>query len=136
MQGGIFLKNRFEVYRENDCIGWANVMKEGLYYRICCNCRLNDSSIFRVVAICANYRQSLGILVPETSGFNLTARIPVKKIDVGTLHFQVEPLDDGEHITYTPISVNREVKCISHLEESRLFKQNGRLFLAIKNDYA
>lgn len=130
------MKNKFEIYMGAHCIGWANIEREGLYYRVCCRCSIKEKSFFRVVATCANGKHPLGILVPTASGFTLTARIPIRKVDLNTVCFSVEPQDSCERIIRIPISSDMVLPWLSQLEYTRLHDQNGLKMLIMKQNEA
>ena len=128
------MKNKCEIFFGEQCVGCANLTKEGLYYRICCKCNIKEKSICRVVMVCANGIQSLGVLLPNASGFALTARIPVKKVDLDTLHFRVEAQDSGEDGVHVPISADMALQWLPQLEEARLCDRKGTKMLVIKQN--
>ena len=126
--------DKIEIYFGVNCVGWASLEKEGLYYRISCKCNMTEKSIFRVIMASANGRYPIGVLLPAAPGFALSARIPVKKVDLNTLHFMVEPLDSDEGCIRIPISADLELPWLQQLENARLHYHNGSKILVIKQN--
>ncbi len=65
----------YEVAYRGQTVGTADVIREGLYYRILARCRVSDSEIHRLYA----GGEKLGVLIPDRGGLILETRIPAKR---------------------------------------------------------
>ena len=69
----------YEVTYRGQTVGTAEVTREGLYFRIFCRCRVNDSEIHRLYA----GSEKIGVLIPEKGILTLQTRIPARKLKEG-----------------------------------------------------
>lgn len=76
----------YPVYLAQEKIGTAEVMRQGLYYRIRCLCDLSGSVPVRVQVLGEN-EADLGLCVPMGNRFGLESCIPIKRIGQGKLQF-------------------------------------------------
>ena len=72
----------FAVLHEQRSVGKAEVVKEGLYYRVTCRYRLPSGEVCRLIIKWPGGWENAGIPVPEGDGFFLTKMIPAKKLPV------------------------------------------------------
>ena len=101
----------YEVTYRGQTVGTAEVTREGLYFRIFCRCRVNDSEIHRLYA----GSEKIGVLIPEKGILTLQTRIPARKLKEGC-DFSL----DCNRKEFIPI---RPKKHFSHLNQVR----NGKL---------
>ena len=85
---GIFM---YQIYLGKEAIGTAQIEKQGLTYCIRCRCRLSGEVAYKVVATCNGKETDLGLLVPENGAFQLTSRVPLKKLGAGEIAFRAVP---------------------------------------------
>ena len=130
------MRYEFAVLYEQSAVGKAEVIREGLYYRITCRYRLPSSEVCRLVIKWPGGWENIGIPVPEGDGFILTKKIPVKKIQIlgMTVHlipawispddlYQIENIEDDEgserDLSEQEI-INNEPDAIENVEPVRL----------------
>ena len=77
----------YQVFDKETCVGSAQIQKEGLYYRICCNCKISTEGIHRIEVCDGENTIDLGICVPEGNQFALISRIPIKKLKAENCRF-------------------------------------------------
>lgn len=120
----------YEVFLHDQAVGKVEVIKEGLYYRFRCRCRLSSSSVCRLVT----GDVSLGILVPMGDGFGLETKLPAKKFAQGTMEFQImpnRPVLDGRFI---PIKPEEPFAYIERLKNAYLVRQGGQVGILLKEN--
>ena len=77
----------YPIYKGQTQLGKVQLLKEGLYYKLCCRCRSPGDQIYRLTAAVGGKQISLGILAPIGDGFGLDRRIPIKHLGEGTPEF-------------------------------------------------
>ena len=60
-------------------MGKVTLLREGLYYRVFCRCRVADQDIHRLYAD----GEKLGVLIPEYGELTLTTKVAVKRLKEG-----------------------------------------------------
>lgn len=115
-------------------VGKVQVIREGLYYRFCCRCRLTGDVVCKVVADCGGRRESLGILAPEGDGFSLTTRVPVKRFGEGKPEFQVMPNRPVISEEFIPIYPEEPFSYIERLKDAYLARQGGQVGAVIREN--
>ena len=115
----------FDVKFEGRAIGSVTVVKEGLYYRFCCQCKLSKEVVYKLVVSCGGHMTVIGICVPQSNGFGLEKRIPVKRVGEGHMEFQVIPYNQESSVKIVPIDPNAPFKFIPELHQGTLRITNG-----------
>lgn len=124
--GGMFIMEEYEVRMGGSIVGRVTMSDQGLYRRICCSCRLSGEVVCRLVAVCGDTRQSIGILVPQADGFGLDTRLPAKRLPAGTVSFELEPKhSDLPGGVFVPIRADEPFAYLSRLKDSFLCFQEG-----------
>ncbi len=114
-----------------DCIGEAEVIKQGLYLHISCRCRLSGAIICRVLVFSGDKQESLGTLIPEGDYFCLRTKIPAKRLSQSTLRFRAMPRRGTGPAKFVPIYPEEPFAYIHRLKEAYLEIQNGQIGLRI-----
>ena len=70
----------YEVYLGNQSAGKVQLIRQGLYYRVICRCRVPGDQVFRLYAVQGNRRENLGVVIPDGDGFSLDKKIPAKNL--------------------------------------------------------
>ena len=83
---GVFLL--FEILCNGDQIGYANVTREGLYFKIECKCKFTSNEIYRIYVSDSITEIMLGVCVPEGDTYVLKTRIPIKKLKGSSFLFE------------------------------------------------
>ena len=99
----------YHVFWNEKSVGTAKVIKEGLYYRFSCVCRLAEKGVYRICVSDGHKELDLGICVPEGQDFVLNTKIPSKNFREETFSFRlvtkqekriVVPVKDGMPFSY------------------------------------
>lgn len=79
----------YQIFDDETCVGSAEIQQEGLYYRICCNCKISVEGIHRIEVCDGENTTDLGICVPQGDQFTLMSRIPIKKLNADNCRFSL-----------------------------------------------
>ena len=120
----------------NETIGKVKVTKEGLYYRICCKCKLSGAVVCRLVIQWDNKAESLGVLVPEADSFCLNTKLPAKRLGDGQPVFRVTPKHEKLPERFVPIRADEPFAYLSELEKAYLKSSAEAVGIIIPEDSA
>ena len=116
----------YGVYLGNQLVGKVQVIRQGLYYRFICRCRLTGDVMCRLYVVCDGNKESLGLVVPMEDGFGLDTRIPVKRVGQGEMEFTLLPKHDTPD-KFVPIYPEEPFAYIENLKNSFLTIQGGQM---------
>ncbi len=116
------------MYNEKN-VGQAEIIKEGLFYRIHCACKPTDEGIHRITVSDGISVVDLGICVPVGERFVLTTRIPAKRLTGENLSFALVGKNEGEHTV--PVDTGAPFAHLDKLENARLEVTNGQKMIVI-----
>lgn len=106
-------------------VGKVQILGEGLYYRVICNCRITGAVVCRLSLISEDSgRVNLGIIVPGGDGFYLDRKIPRKKLCLRDPEFQLLPAHDS--MKFVPICPEEPFSYIEKLKDGYLAMREGR----------
>jgi len=132
LQGGIVLEGNYGVYFGNSLAGKVQVMRQGLYYRIVCRCRITGAVVCRLYANCGTGKEDLGIVVPIDDGFGIDTRVPVKRFGEGEVTFRLCPKQEFAEDSFAPIFPEEPFSYIARLKDAFLEHRNGQIGIRIK----
>ncbi len=96
MTEGDQVQETYPICLEGRTVGQAEMVREGLYCRFRCRCRLPGGQIHRVFLEWDDGEAPLGVLAPSGGEFCLDTRIPAKRMGRGTPRFRVGPKQKQE----------------------------------------
>ncbi len=131
-RGVLLLSTVYEIYYGKDKAGTVQVLREGLYYRFICRCKLPGDVVCRLAVRCADKQENLGVVVPMGDAFGLDKRIPVKRLGEGEMTFHLSPRHDYIQGKFIPIYPEEPFAYITRLKSSFLAKQNGQIGITIE----
>lgn len=110
-----------------EAIGKVQVLREGLYLRFFCRCRLTGEVVYRVHAVCGARSENIGVLIPADGGFGLDTRLPAKRFSgMDTPVFRAMPKrPERDAGTFAPIYPEEPFAYLAQLSGARLAVQNG-----------
>lgn len=117
--------NKFNVYLEKQIVGTAEIQINGLYYHICCRCKLPTGKLFRLNAICGQHTVDLGICVPFEDGFGVNKRVPVKNLDTENVLFQLSTKQGASNSIFLPLDPQKPFEKMAYLMDAKFERQNG-----------
>ena len=122
----------YEVCFGNEPVGKVQVLRQGLYYRFVCRCKLTGDVVCRLAVCCGDRRENLGVVVPVGEGFGLDKRIPVKHLGEGTPEFYLGPSHDHIDGKFVPIYPEEPFAYLNRLKDAFFIKQSGQAGVMIK----
>lgn len=133
-EGAIVIMEIYPVYMGEESIGKVQLQKNGLYYRIECECALPGSRIFRLYAECGDWKYRIGIPVPEGDSYKLRVNIRFEKLQTDDLRFFVATDEDQATQQRIPIFEEKPCQQMAILEVMVFDRYNGRPYLRLKSD--
>ena len=124
--------NDYHVYIGKKAVGKVQVMRQGLYYRFICRCRIEDEGVKRLWVSCGDKRESLGVLIPMGDGFGLDTKLPVKRLGEGEMVFSVGQKIEKPEGRFVPISPEEPFAYIERLKDAFLVKKNGQVGVLLR----
>lgn len=126
------MEGNYEVFFGKDKAGKVQVLRQGLYYRFICRCRLTGDVVCRLTVKCGDKQENLGVVVPMGDGFGLDKKIPVKHIGEGEMEFFLAPRHDQVMGKFVPIYPEEPFAYIERLKDAFLARQNGQAGAVIR----
>ena len=124
-QGGIFIKVEYRIYAEGQDTGSACVTECGLYYHFSCRCVWNNASACRIAVTCGDKQTDLGLCIPMGETFGIETRIPIKKVGIGYMRFDVVTSAGTGQGCFVAIAPTKPFLYISKLRFARVEVQGG-----------
>lgn len=121
------MENCYEVYFGSELAGKVQLLRQGLYYRVICRCRILGDQVYRLYAVQGDRRENLGVLVPESDAFFLDKKIPVKRIGDETPRFFVSSGNACPRGKFIPISPEEPFLYIDRLKNAFLQSEHGKI---------
>lgn len=129
------MEQNYEVRFGNEAVGKVQVLRQGLYYRFHCRCRLSGEVVCRLRVRCGDRAENLGVLVPMDGGFGLDTRLPVKRLGEEPMEFRILPRHDrASSGKFVPIYPEEPFAYIERLKEAYLVRQNGQIGIVIPEE--
>ena len=123
---GVFLtKKHYDIMLGDQSIGTAEVLREGLYYRFRCRCRLSGKVMYQLKAVCADKESCLGVCIPIEDEFGVDTKLAVKKLGEGDFSFYAVPRHLDMKGIFAPIRADEPFMHIENLQGSHLEYHNG-----------
>lgn len=132
------MEGYYAVSFANQSVGKVQVIRQGLYYRFICSCRLSGDVVCRLKVVCGGKEENLGIVVPVQDGFGLDTKIPAKRLGEGKPEFYLVP--KGVAATertepagqFVPIYPDEPFAYIARLKKGFFAIQNGQAGVILK----
>lgn len=125
------MEGNYGVYFGNQLAGKVQVMRQGLYYRFICRCKLTGDVVCRLNVCCGKNQESLGVVVPENDGFGLDTKLPIKKIGEGKMDFFLIPKHEISQGNFVPIYPEEPFSYIARLKDAYLARKDGQVGVII-----
>ena len=130
------MEGNYSVSFGNQPAGKVQVIKQGLYYRFICRCRITGDVVCRLSVTCGDQRESLGVVVPMDGGFGLDTKIPVKRLGEGEMEFrlvpkhEITPAAEGKFVLIYP---EEPFAYIARLKDAYLARKDGQVGVVIRD---
>ena len=115
-----------------DPVGKVQVLRQGLYYRFVCRCRLTGEVVYRLMVRCGEKNENLGILVRAGDGFGLDKKVPASHLGEGEMAFLLLPKNDRINGTFVPIHPDEPFAYITRLQDAFFERQGQQAGVIIK----
>lgn len=122
----IYMVGTYDIYRGNEVVGTARVEKQGLYYHICCRCKVSGEGMRRIVVTCGKTRHDLGICVPMDGTFGVDKKIPCKKFGGESPEFLLLPKYPGVQGKFVPVYPDEPFAYMTRLKDAYLQVRDGQ----------
>ena len=132
-RGCFYLEGNYAVYFGSEQVGKVNVLRQGLYYRFCCRCRLKGEMLCRLRVRCGEKQENLGVLVPVDGGFGLDTRLPVKYLGKGKPEFVLVPKHERTGETFVPVYPEEPFAYLSSLKVAYLARKDGIVGILLRD---
>lgn len=119
----------FSVLMENKKIGEVRVKKEGLYYSFYSFIRPVIKRLYKLMATCGAETMDLGVYVPNSDGFELFKKVPIRNFKDDEFTFSAVSKSNSEN--YIPVSEDQVFLSLELLENSRFVVRNGLSYIVI-----
>ncbi len=123
----MLLEEAYPVFFGHENVGKVQVLRQGLYYRFRCRCRMTGDVVCRLTVVCGDKRENLGVVVPDGDGFSLDKKYPVKHVGEGEMAFFLVPRHDQVQGKFVPIYPEEPFAYIARLKDGFLAHQNGQV---------
>lgn len=111
-------------------VGTAQLRRQGMYWRVRCDCALPAALRYRVLARCSDGRVDLGLLYPDEDRLTLTTGLPMRAIDPNTA--QIEAVACESEVVV--LDEGCPLPCIARLEQYRYCVRNGKPCLVTREE--
>lgn len=128
------MEGSYGVYFGKQLCGKVQVLRQGLYYRFVCRCRLSGDVVCRLRACFPDREENLGILVPMDGGFGLSTMLPVKRFTGTCSGFRIVPRQEEKKGTFVPIYPEEPFAYIERLKNAFLAIQNGQIGAVLREE--
>ena len=122
----------YELCLGKDPVGKVQVLRQGLYYRFVCHCKLSGEVVYRLIVRCGETTENLGIPVRSGNGFALDKKVPVIHLGEGEMSFLLLPKSDRLNGTFVPIHPDEPFAYITRLQDAFFVSQGGQAGIVIK----
>ena len=122
----------YALHLGKDPVGKVQVLRQGLYYRFICRCKLSGEVVYRLTVRCGNSTENLGILVRSGEGFALDKKVPVSHLGEGEMSFLLLPKSDRLNGVFLPIYPDEPFAYINRLQDAFFARQGGQAGIVIK----
>lgn len=126
------MEGNYEVFLGNSPAGKVQIIRQGLYYRIICRCRISGAVVHKLYAVCGRRKEDLGIVVPVEGGFGTELRVPVKRFGEAVFSFHLRPKQEYMEGSFAPIFPEEPFSYIARLKESFLEHRDNQIGIRIK----
>ena len=122
----------YELCLGKDPVGKVQVLRQGLYYRFICRCKLSGEVVYRLTVRCGEATENLGILVRSGDGFALDKKVPVSHLGEGEMNFLLLPKSDRVNGSFIPIHPDEPFAYITRLQDAFFARQGEQVGIVIK----
>lgn len=123
---------RYDIDLKQETVGYATVERQGLYYRVACQCKLPAGTRYHAVAKGHNGQEDLGLMIPVRGIFQCFKSVAVKKLGEGKLSFYLESA--VPETKFIPLREDLQLECLQKLRTAVLAEKDGMKGLSFRTD--
>ena len=116
--------NRYDILNENTVIGTATVQQCGLFTQFDCACNLEKKELYRIVAVYEDKSVDLGICIVDGGRFVTQAKIPSKRLGIGTPKFYIKG-KQNDMTDFIPLSRDMMFLHLYKIDAARFVIKDG-----------
>lgn len=116
---------KYDILLNGECVGSADVSKEGLYYNFSCQCTLKRNTVYKLILVSGQKNMTLGIPIPAGNGFVLHKKLPVKHFEEQEYQFHAVPKQVQSEGIFIPIRPEEPFPYLNRLSNACLKRKNG-----------
>lgn len=106
-------------------VGEAQILPEGLYYRIQCACKAFGTGVYRLLLHSDTHSVDLGIGIPSGGSLLWDTRIAVKRVGVGELSFCLSMQMEQAQRDFVPVLQDQPFEPVVRLAGAKYEVRNG-----------
>ena len=112
--------------------GKVQVLRQGLYYRFICRCRLSGEVMCRLMVSCGEHQENLGVLIPMEDGFGLDTKLPVKRLGEGEMEISLHPKHEAGEGKFIPIYPEEPFSYLEKLKDAYLVCKGSEVGILVQ----
>ena len=128
------VEGTYDILQGGQAIGRALVTRQGMFYRVDCQCKLGGEVAFRLVMVTDHNELDLGILRRDGNWFRLQTRVNVKVAGQGRPTFSVRPKRSFPETSMVRVCPEEPFGYLARLEQAYLVRKNGEMLLAFRDE--
>ena len=117
----------YEVYFGREAAGKVQLLRQGLYYRVICRCKIPTDNVCRLYAVMGDKRENIGVLIPDGEGLLLDRKIPAKRFSDTVVQFAVSSGAGSKEGKFVPICPEEPFLYIDRLKNAFLASEHGKI---------
>lgn len=122
---------RYDVMYASQVVGYAQMEKEGLYYRILASCEMKDTGIYKLQIQNGHETVKTLTCIPGKKGYTAETRIPVKQLENVQIQFSLMEKNQISQLL-APVDPEQEFPYMGQLEQAVLVSSADQPMIAIR----
>ena len=119
------MEGTYEVFYDRNVVGEACLRKKGLYWCFECYCKPVSGHICRIEIRTKLGWKSLGIPVPEGSGWRLNTKISARQLECDSPQFRLVRLEEDPPGRFLPVIEDQPFPELSQVRKGRFSYCDG-----------
>jgi len=126
----------YSVKYQNTIVGQAELIKQGMYYRISCQCRLPKDGWYRLYLDNGVRDYDIGLFVPAAGEYRLVSSVPMRRFCGTDFQFTVKSMQPEEIGRFFSVEVHEPFAELMRLEHACYKMKNGQVGIWISELYS
>ena len=127
---------QYDVFYNDQKVGNVEILTEGLYYRIRCQCDVFTDAVCKLAVASKKGSKEIGVLVPNGRYMGLIKKVAIKSIGKEIDRFLVYQKAADRKRIVVPVELSKPFSYISQLADAKLLKNidNNEIQLSISQE--